>query len=284
MAELRRRLADRIRQSGVGDTPELDARILVGYLLGCDASAVVLRDDEAVSGSLAADADRLAERRLSGWPVARIVGEKEFWGLTLRVGPETLIPRPDTETIVEAALDRIDQTVGRSAPLSVLDLGTGSGAILLALIHDLPEAYGVGVDVSQETIRTAWDNAQRNKLSARLGLLVSDWGTALRGRFDAIVSNPPYIRGREIAGLPLEVRDHDPYLALDGGDDGLNAYRRVVEDVSRLLKPDGFAVLEIGFDQADSVSALAAVSGFGTETFKDIGGRDRAVVLNRLQK
>jgi release factor glutamine methyltransferase len=249
-------LADRLRPA-VGDAAAIEARWLL----------------EAAAGD-AAVLDSFVARRLAGEPVDRITGSRGFWTLDLAVEPAVLSPRADTETIVRAALDRLGPA------RRILDLGTGSGAILLALLAELPEARGVGVDVSPEALAVARRNADLSGLAARAAFLEGGWDAALGQRFDLVVSNPPYIPTGDIAGLDPEVRDHDPHLALDGGADGLDAYREILPLLPRLLTEDGSAVLEIGFGQGEDVARLSAEAGLTVlEIRPDLGGVPRAVVL-----
>ncbi len=217
-------------------------------------------------------------RRLAHEPVGRILGEREFWGLTFRLSPGTLEPRPDTETLVEAALAALRD---RGAPLRILDLGTGSGCILVALLSELPEAQGVGSDRSHDALLTARGNAERNGVGGRAHFLAGDWAAALATRFDLIVSNPPYIPSSEIAGLAPEVSRHDPLAALDGGPDGLDAYRAIIGELPRLLAPRAVAAIEIGHHQAAAVGALAAGRGLALcRLAQDLGSRDRVLLLS----
>jgi release factor glutamine methyltransferase len=252
-----RALATEFRAAGL-DTPELDARML---LLHCAGIALedLARDPAAPLGETAAAAlRRLGAARLAGAPVARLLGQKEFWGLTFDLAPDTLVPRPDTETLVEAVL----ATVGdRMAPLRILDLGTGTGAILVALLSELPRAEGIGIDLSPEAAATAAANAARLGVGARAMVVAGDWAAAIDGRFDLVVSNPPYIRSGDVAALAREVRAHDPRLALDGGVDGLDAYRAVFAAAARLLVPGGRCAVELGIGQADAASALMGAAG-----------------------
>jgi release factor glutamine methyltransferase len=228
--------------------------------------------DPALLGALAA-------RRLAGEPIDRVLGRRGFWTLDLCVTPAVLSPRSDTETVVRAAL--------RHAPDAdtILDLGTGSGAILLALLAELAEAAGVGVDLSGAALDVARANASRNGLADRAAFLQGGWDAAIGRRFDLVVSNPPYIPTAEIVGLDREVRDHDPHMALDGGADGLTCYREIVLLLPRLLTPGGIAVLEIGFGQGDAVAALAEAAGLAVvETRPDLGGAPRAVVAALRQE
>ncbi len=259
------------------DSAARDARILLSEALGVDAAALAMSPDEPLG---AAGAEHLLDhvaRRLAHEPVARILGQQEFWGLPFWLSPETLVPRPDTETVVEAALAAIPD---RCALLRILDLGTGSGCLLVALLHELPDAYGIGVDRSPAALATARHNARRNGVAERAGFVAGDWGAALGPAFELIVANPPYIATGAIAALAPEVRDHDPAGALDGGPDGLDAYRSILADAGRLLAGEGRLVVEIGFDQEVAVRAIAATAGLAIERVaQDLGGHARAVVL-----
>jgi release factor glutamine methyltransferase len=280
VADARRGWAEKFRAAGV-DSPELDARILVGHALGLDrsslAGAAAHRLDEKDEDAIAA----LACRRLNREPVARIVGMKEFWSLPLCVDANTLIPRPETETVVEAALATIAARGARPLPLRIADLGTGSGAILLALLSELPKAYGVGTDDSMAALAVARDNARRLGL-AHAGFAACDMAAALRGPFDIIVSNPPYIVSSEIAGLAPEVRDFEPRRALDGGPDGLAFYRLIAATAPGLLAPGGAVIVELGAGQAEAVAALFAAAGLAVEPPRpDLNGVPRALVAKK---
>jgi release factor glutamine methyltransferase len=223
--------------------------------------------------------EAMAARRLAGEPLDRIFGHRGFWTLDLAVTPDVLSPRPDTETVVAAARDGLRQFVGSSQQIRILDLGTGSGAILLALLAECPGAVGLGVDISAQALAVARANAARNGLQDRAQFRRGGWEAALGERYDLVVSNPPYIPTADIATLDREVRDHDPHLALDGGVDGLDAYRAIAALLPRLLAPGGFAVLEIGFGQGEAVAALAATAGLAVVDVRpDLGGVPRAVV------
>ena len=223
----------------------------------------------------------LAQRRLAREPVARIVGGKEFWSLPLRIGPATLVPRPETETIVEAALAAIDAQGSRTRPLRIADLGTGSGALLLALLSELPNAIGIGTDVSVAALRIASDNACHLRLT-RAWFAACDMAAALGGPYDVIVTNPPYIASGEIAALAPEVRDFDPHAALDGGPDGLNFYRVIAATVPELLAPEGVLVVELGAGQTRPVTALFRAAGLAPlPPHPDLTGMPRALVARR---
>ncbi len=277
IAAARRIVAQAFRQRRL-DTPELDARLLIGHALGLAHAALVSAADRILSADEAAAISALANRRLAHEPVARIVGSKEFWGLDFHVTPATLVPRPDSESVVEAALAAVDAGGSRTRALRIADLGTGSGALLLALLSELPQAIGVATDVSLSALATARTNAARLGLAARAHFAACDFATALSGPFDIVVCNPPYVASGDIAGLAPEVRDHDPLLALDGGPRGLDKYRAVAADARRILAPDGSLVFELGAGQASAVAALLLGGGIvtGCATY-DIAGHPRAL-------
>jgi len=281
LASARRAAAARLA-AGLGPdaTPALDARLLVAGALGIAPDRLILLDDRAISQAESHAIDAAIERRLAGEPVARILGEKEFWGLTFHLADATLVPRPDTETLVEATLAWIDRTHGRDTPLRLLDIGTGTGAILIALLSELPRAIGLGIDLSEEAARAARGNAARLGVADRSLFVRGSW-SACSGPVDVIVSNPPYIESGIILTLDREVRDHDPMLALDGGDDGLVAYRAILADLDRVMRPGGAAFFEIGHDQAQSLALLAGESGLTVEVHRDLAGHDRVVELHR---
>jgi release factor glutamine methyltransferase len=275
---VRRALAGRLRRAGI-ESAELDARTLAGHVLGLDLTGLVAAAPRCLTNEEAARLEQYACRRIAGEPVARIVGIKEFWGLPLRLSPATLVPRPDTETVVEAALDILPGGSKRDRPLRLVDLGTGSGAILLALLSELPNAFGIGTDLSEAALHTARGNAEQLGLLPRTGFLACDYGAALAGRFDLIVSNPPYIRSADIAVLDVAVRDHEPRRALDGGTDGLDAYRAIVPDAVRLLAPGGAIVVEVGKGQSSAVQAVMTAAGLAPAgpPKPDLAGIRRAV-------
>lgn len=274
----RRALAARFKAAGI-DNPDLDARLLVSAATGLDLTRLIVETARALSAQEAAKLDAFAARRIAGEPIARILGEQEFWGLRLALAPSTLIPRPDTETVVEAALDCVRAMRVDDGRYRIADLGTGSGAILLALLTELPNAIGIGTDLSEETLAVARTNAERHGLADRAAFAVSDFASALDGPFDLIVSNPPYIRSADIAALAIEVRAHDPHLALDGGADGLDAYRAITRQAAGLLKPGGALVVEIGIGQEGDVRQLMTAAGLipAGPGRPDLAGITRAV-------
>ncbi len=275
IAAARRAMARAFRNSAL-DSPDLDARLLVGHALGLNHTAITANGDRPLIADDIASIAVLATRRLAHEPVARITGHKEFWSLELAVTPATLVPRPDTETVVETALAAI---ADKSRPMRIADFGTGTGALLLALLSELPNATGVGTDISPAASITARNNAIHCGVASRAHFVVSDYGAALHGPFDLIVSNPPYIASGEIATLDADVRDYDPHIALDGGPTGLDGYRSLVTDARRILTPDGILVVELGAGQAASVSTIMQQGGIVADALKaDLGGHFRALL------
>jgi release factor glutamine methyltransferase len=279
IAQARRAAADQLRERGF-DSPDLDARLLVSHALGLDHAALIAQSARRLSVAETEAVDAVVARRLAHEPVARILGAKEFWSLPLRITPDVLVPRPETETVVEAVL----AVAERGRPLRIADLGVGSGAILLALLRELPMAFGVGTDRDADALGVAHDNAHRLGLAARAGFVACDFGTALAGGCDIVVSNPPYIPTPEIAALAPDVRDHDPRAALDGGPDGLAAYRAIAADAARLLAVGGWLAVEIGADQDEAVSGLLASYGLSVADAprRDLAGRPRVIMARKV--
>jgi len=253
IAATRAALAD----AGIDSAP-LDARLLVADATGLDRAQLIAWRDRPLSPQAhEALAERL-RRRLDREPVASIIGEKEFWSLSFAVDRRVLVPRPDSETLVEAALAWVGD---RHRPLRVLDLGTGSGCLLLALLHELPAAWGLGIDLSAAALAMAQTNAERLGLSHRSAFLRGDWSDAIGGRFDLVVANPPYVAESDWPRLAPEITRHEPRLALVAGTDGLAAYRRLLPGLRRILSDIGAAFIELGADQSAAVSDLAASAG-----------------------
>ena len=279
IGDVRRRTAARLAAAGI-EQPALDARILVGFALDLNRDQLLIHADRAVSATAAARLEELLRRRLAREPVSRILGRREFWSLSFDLSPETLDPRPDSETVIEAAL-----AAAGPAPHAVLDLGTSSGCLLLALLSERPEARGLGIDASAPAIATATANAARLGLGARARFAQLDWCGSLAGRltpprFDLILANPPYIPDGAIAGLEPEVSRFDPVLALAGGPDGLEAYRRLAPQLSALLTPDGVAVFEVGAGQAADVAGMFTAAGLTIDGIRaDLGGVERCVIV-----
>jgi release factor glutamine methyltransferase len=258
------------------ETAQEDARILLRFACSLSRLDLALAPEALVSEAEIARLSALSARRLRHEPVSRIVGARGFWSVDLAVAPDVLDPRADTETLVETTLALLAGR--RDAPLAILDLGAGSGAISCALLAELPCAHVVAVDLSAAACRATVANIRRCGFSDRAVVLRGDWGGALAARFDVVVSNPPYIRSADIAELAPDVRLYDPPLALDGGPDGLDAYRAIVVDLPRLCAPGGFAVFEAGAGQAEDIATLLASHGFDiAQIVADLAGRPRAI-------
>jgi release factor glutamine methyltransferase len=279
----RRALTNRFRAGSI-ESAELDARILVGTALGLDLTELIAAAGRLLTADQSLRIEDFARRRCRGEPVARIIGRKEFWGLPLQLSAATLVPRPDTETVVELALEMLRADTRPDRRLRIGDIGTGSGAILLALLSELPDGYGVGTDISEAAVRTARTNAVNLGLADRAGFVACCYAAALSGRFDLIASNPPYIRSAEIATLATEVRDHDPLDALDGGADGLDAYRAIIPQAVGLLAERGALVVEVGHTQSQDVRQLMSAAGLTIDVPAkiDLAGVERAVAGRKL--
>jgi release factor glutamine methyltransferase len=276
--EALKHLGEIFRAAGI-ETAQRDARLLLLEAAGIQ-HADLLGAARAPLGDAAKTLATYAARRIEREPVARILGEWEFWSMPFTLTPDTLVPRPDSETVVAAALLGLKERRHQADGVRILDLGTGSGCLLIALLKELPGAHGVGCDIAEGALETARFNATRNHVADRAAFVLSDWASAIEGQFDVIVSNPPYIPEAVIAGLEPEVRVHDPARALAGGKDGLEAYRAIAAALPSLLKPGGFATLEIGSDQAETVPAIFIKAGFTIEgPFADFGARPRAITV-----
>lgn len=278
IAAARRAAARRLGEAGVAG-PELDARLLVEAATGRDYAGLVADADARLTPEEAALLEAMLARRAAREPLDHILGVKRFWTLELEVSPAVLSPRPETEALVEAALEALPL----DAETRVLDLGTGSGAALLAVLSERPRAWGLGVDRSADALAMARRNASRAGLAGRAAFVQGDWGRALEAGFDVVVSNPPYVESAEIAALDEEVRRYEPHAALDGGADGLDAYREIARHGWRLVKPDGLAAFEVGAGQdADVYNVFAGAGGFEPlPPRRDLAGRARIVRLRR---
>lgn len=271
-------MRDRFRAGGI-DTPELDARLLAQKAFGIDAMGLVRREREAVSDDQLKALDQFAQRRLVGEPISRIAGEREFWALRFIINDATLDPRPETEMLVQEAIAFLET---KRSPV-FLDLGTGTGAIAISILDALPKAKAIATDIAEEALDAARQNAERHGVAERLTLRKGPWWQAVPHTeiFDLIVSNPPYIATAAIAELSPDVRVFDPKAALDGGWDGLEAYRAIAPQAIRRLHPGGLMLLEIGFNQGEIVSKIFARAGFGRiEILKDLAGLDRVIVCS----
>lgn len=269
-------LADaRLRLAAAGiEQAALDARLLVAEAAGCDTATLIGHPEAPLDADRSRRLEDMLGRRLRSEPLAHILGRREFWSLDLLVTRATLIPRPDSETVVEAALAHL----GRRPRPQILDLGTGSGCLLIALLHELPDAYGVGVDRSEAALAVARANAGRCGVAGRAAFVRADWADAIGGRFDVVVANPPYVTSAEWPGLAPDVRNFEPVEALVAGEDGLAAYRRIAAALPRLLADGGAAFVEIG-----GASAAGALQTFRTSELRpimvrrDLGGRRRCI-------
>jgi release factor glutamine methyltransferase len=273
MNDIRSALADAARRlGGISDTARLDAELLMAHALGVSREVMLLgRLDHPVPDAFEA----LLARRLSHEPIAYITGTRDFWTITLNVTPAVLIPRPDSETLIEAAIAHF----AKEPPRRILDLGTGSGALLLAALSEWPDATGLGVDTSETALAVAAANARRLGLSDRAAFAPSDWGQDVNEVFDVILCNPPYVENGVI--LATEVADYEPASALYAGEDGLDDYRRLLPQFERLMAPGAVVALEIGAAQAEAVSALALDAGLSARCFQDLAGRNRCLLLTR---
>jgi release factor glutamine methyltransferase len=272
---LRRATAD-LGNAGI-EGPGNDARLLISAALGLSAAQVLARPERPLRPEEVESFGRLIARRAAREPVSRILGEREFYGRTFGISPATLDPRPDSETLIDATLELVAREGWQSRALRILDVGTGSGCLLLTLLAELPSAFGVGSDVSVAALATARANAVRLGLARSAGWLAGDLVAAVRGPFDILISNPPYIPSLEIAQAEPEVREHDPLVALDGGADGVAFFRRLSRVVGKIV-PDGWIVLETAHNQADAVATLLAAEGLRKISVqRDVAGRRRCV-------
>ena len=271
MSAVRRALGEAARAfESISDTPRLEAELLMAHALGVSREAMLLSPPNELPDGFAS----LVKRRAAGQPIAYIVGRRGFWTIELEVGPGVLIPRPDSETLIEAAVAHF---AGSTGPRRVLDLGSGSGALLLAALDQWREASGLGIDRSEAALRQARSNAERLGMAGRAAFRSGDWAEGIAERFDLVLCNPPYVAvGAE---LGCGVAEHEPAEALFAGVDGLDDYRRIAPMIAGLLAPAGLAAIEIGFDQADSAAALFLRAGLKPACVQDLGGRTRALII-----
>ncbi len=280
LGQVRRNAAQHLAQAGSA-TAALDARLLLQSILGLDGAMLLARDSDAIDPDDLVEFEALVVRRAAGEPVAHLLGAREFWGLEYRVTPDVLIPRADTETILEAALAH---GPGRGEAGCVVDLGTGTGCLLIGFLAERPLVRGIGVDRSPDALMLARENARAHGVADRALFVQGDWTAPVGGHVDLVLSNPPYIPSADIMTLSPEVRTFEPHLALDGGADGLACLTRILDGLLTVLRPHGCAILEFGFDQRAAVSGLiAARSGLSAEVFlKDLSGHDRGVVVRAV--
>jgi release factor glutamine methyltransferase len=253
-------IAQTFRAAGIDDA-DVDARVLAGHALHLDRARLVSQSDRVLEAREVNAISGLAARRLKREPVSRILGRKEFWSLALAITPDVLVPRPETETVVEGALDFVVRNGLRMEKLRILDIGTGSGALLVALLNELPNATGIGTDISRAALEAAQINVAQFGYESRSSLIACDMAAGVQGQFDLVVSNPPYIARGQIASLAPEVRDYDPMMALDGGGDGLTAYRSISADAKRILAQGGRLFVEMGAGQEPAVRELFTNAG-----------------------
>ncbi|MHB2267878.1 peptide chain release factor N(5)-glutamine methyltransferase [Aliihoeflea sp. PC F10.4] len=278
LAEAIRRAREKLEAAGL-DSAALDARLIVEHVTGTTRLDLIARPDMQIPEAHGDEIEAMLARRIAREPVHRILGEREFYGLRMTLSAQTLEPRPDTETLVEAVLPFARERAG-AGRCRVLDLGTGTGAILIALLAHVPEATGLAADISGDALETAARNADLNGVAARFETVQSDWFSSISGRFDLIVSNPPYIASSDVETLAAEVRIYDPQRALDGGDDGLDCYRAIARKAADHLTRAGRVAVEIGYDQKDVVSDLFGRHGFiCREARQDLGKNDRVLIF-----
>ena len=283
VADAQYALAAELDAAGIG-TPSLDARLLVSAATGRSHERLIADPSHALSPGECDALDRHKTRRLKREPVSRILGSREFWGRDFLLSPATLDPRPDTETLIEAVLKDLRDFDREGQPLSILDLGTGSGVLIITLLAELGRAEGLGTDISVEALRTARANAARHGVSSRVGFVATDWWNGIEGTFDIVVANPPYIPTDTITDLSPEVRQFDPWVALDGGADGLDAYRQILHGLAPRISDNALIALEVGHDQSDIVAELLARSFAGSHALKlqkidDLAGQPRCVLF-----
>jgi release factor glutamine methyltransferase len=280
LLKMRRIIASGFADRAVDQDTALDARMLLLHGMKLSHAGLISMPSKAVSEPAAEALTRMATLRGAGTPVARLVGEAEFWSLPFYLSADTLVPRPDSELVVEAVLSCM-----RQEPAHILDVGTGTGCLPLAVLSERPLATALGVDVSQGALSVAQRNARRHGLDGRFSTAVSDVfdGLQKEQQFDVILSNPPYIATRVIDDLASDVRDHDPRLALDGGQDGLDIYRPLIADAAPFLRPGGHLVLEIGYDQELSVTALMEAAGYEVRLLRDLAGHPRVLIGHKSE-
>jgi len=282
ISALYRDLRDKLDVAGITNADH-EARYIIEKRLNLDWGDLIAHGDRTISSEQITVIAQDLENRLSSKPLGRIYGEREFYGLSFKLGDETLEPRPDTEVLVDIALKRFKER--GVEPESILDLGTGTGCILITLLHHWHASHGTGVDIASGALAVAQENANHHGVSRRCSWIQSDWCENVTGQFDLIVSNPPYISNQIIGNLAPEVVNHDPILALDGGEDGLQAYKKLFLQISSLLKTDGIALFEIGYDQAEDVLRLAEESGFSCKhVHPDLAGKPRVVEISSGDK
>ena len=265
------------------ESARLDATILLGYVLGISRERLILDDERIVSDDELKKFNILLKKRVNKEPIAYIIGKKEFWGLDFIVNHATLIPRPDSETLVEAALKRANLLLGQNEDLTILDIGTGTACLLISLLRELPTAFGIGVDISKEALQVANKNAEIHGVKNRTQFINSDWCKNINGKFDLIISNPPYIASSDEPSLMPDVALYEPHYALFSGVDGLDSYRELSAQIGGKLNQGGFALFEVGDGQAETVSLMLSENGFRVDEIKkDLSGIKRCVIAQKM--
>lgn len=283
IASVRRALTARFAAAGI-DFADADARVLIAHALNIERTTILTHGDRVLEPEEIAAIEASSARRLKREPVAYVVGRKEFWSLSFKVTPDVLVPRPETETVVELALDVIGAGAMRKEKLRILDIGTGSGALLLALLSEFENAVGIGTDISTAALKVARANAEHANLADRCNFVACDMTAGFDGRFDLIVSNPPYVARGDIAGLAPEVRDHEPAIALDGGNDGLDFYRAIAAQARGLLAREGWLIVELGVGQELPVGSLFTNVGLAAGPVRrDLAGIPRALAARQRE-
>ena len=276
---LQKKIINKMLNSSI-ENPRLDTKVLLANALGCSVDRITIDELIEISNSQMKVIDKSIDRRIRGEPVSRIIGKREFWSLDFKITRATLDPRHETETLIDVILNYIHLAKNN---LSILDLGTGSGCILLSLLSELKCASGVGLDISYDAIKVAKFNCEALGLSDRAQFIVSDWFGSINSKFDILVSNPPYVKVNDFSNLQVEVKSFDPKIALIGGSDGLEAYRVITSGAKKLLKKDGVIVLEIGFNQKKLVEDLLFAQGFNKITcHNDLSGNFRCISASNM--
>ena len=279
LAQIIQQTAAKLKDSAISDF-SMEARLLIAHAFGFGSVEMITRDSMQISKDQAGYLNGLIDRRIAGESIGRIAGKKEFYGLPFSLSEEVLEPRADTEILVDEVLN--DYRMRDNRPVKILEMGTGSGAIIVSLLANIPHAQAIASDISDEALNIALKNARNNQVCDRVGFIKSDWSKGIGEFFDVIVSNPPYIRSAIVETLASEVKNHDPLLALDGGEEGLDAYQSIFTRCSSKLNKNGKLYLEIGYDQAESVVDLAHKTGWQfVRLAKDLGNNDRVVVFRR---
>lgn len=274
LKEILNNAANLLAENGIVSA-RIDARILLENVFGFSREELIAKSDYLPSNAQTDSFNAFIKRRMAREPVAKIIGKKEFWGLDFKTSKYTLDPRPDSETLIEAVLENYPD---KNTDLKILDFGTGTGCLLLALLNEYEKANGIGVDISEDALKIALENAKSLGLNNRAEFILSDWDKEISGQFDVIISNPPYIKSEEIITLEKEVCEHDPMLALDGGNSGLEAYRKIIPAAKKLLKKEGMIFLEIGQGQENDVQIILQDNGFSNITTRnDLAGITRCV-------